>query len=320
MLGTGTATAAPAPHAPASAPPAAAYSVVAPYVDMAGPNRDNIGAAIDAGLTDVTAAFVIGKRCTPIWDDNEPVASDTAVTAAIQDAQTRGADVIVSFGGAAGKDLARTCTDVDALTTAYQSVIVKFGITGIDLDVEGDAIKARPQRASIARRFAAIRQLQSEDPDLVVSATLGVGPDGLPADQLSFLEKAKTSGTRIDLVNLMTMDYGHAVGDMGAAAVSAAEVSLTQLQSVWPTSTYANLGITPMIGQNDSAGEITTLDDARTIVSFAASNGVGRLAFWSLNRDQQCGRSDDRAHKAARNNCSGVKQAPLAFTHAFLGS
>lgn len=302
----------------AAAAPAIATSsgpVVAPYMEMAGPNRANLGAGIDAGLTSVTAAFVIGTGCTATWDDGTPVAKDQAVTQAIADAQSSGADVIVSFGGAGGKELARTCTDVSRLTDVYQSVITRFDITKIDFDIEGAAIRPKAEKASIARRFAAIRALEAEDPNLVVSATIGVGLSGLPKAQLSFLETAKSTGTRIDLVNIMAMDYGGSVGDMGTAATQAAADTLAQLQSIWPTSTYADLGITPMIGQNDSSGEVTSLQDAATIQAFAAANGVGRLAFWSLNRDEQC----TQHARSARNGCSGVAQRPMEFTQVLLG-
>jgi hypothetical protein len=130
---------------------------------------------------------------------------------------------------------------------------------------------------------------------------------------MSFLHVAQRTGTSLDLVNLMTMDYGAPVRDMGAAAVRAARKSLAQVQTVWPSATYGDLGITPMIGRNDSARETTTLRDAVAIRDFATDNGVGRLAFWSLNRDQQCGRDK------ARGNCSGVHQEKLAFTRALLG-
>ena len=301
--------------APASVASIRIQPAVAPYLDMPGPNSGNLDAAIKAGLGGVTASFVIGRACAPTWDDGVPVAKDRAVTALIANAQAEGAQVIASFGGAGGKDLARTCTDLGKLTAAYQSVVSRFGVTDVDFDVEGAAIKPKQQHASIARRFAAIRALETADPDLAVSVTIGVGQTGLPPAQMSFLGVAKRTDTRLDLVNIMTMDYGGAVSDMGAVAVAAAQDSLAQLQTLWPDDTYADLGITPMIGRNDSAGEVTTLADAADITTFARDSGVGRLAFWSLNRDQQCGRRTRRA----RSGCSGVQQAPLAYTGVFLG-
>ena len=112
----------------------------------------------------------------------------------------------------------------------------------------------------------------------------------------------------------MTMDYGGPVDDMGGTAIAAAEGTLAQVRSFWPDDTYANLGITPMIGDNDSAGETFTLGDAAEVVDFAATNGVGRLAFWSVNRDQQC-----KGLPSARSDCSGVDQEPMEFTLTFLG-
>jgi Glycosyl hydrolases family 18 len=290
---------------------------VAPYLEMAGPNIRNLSAAMSAGLHSVTAAFVIGNGCTPVWDDQEAVATDTAAARTIKGAQRRGAHVIVSFGGAGGIDLARSCNHVRRLTAAYQSVVTKFHVKRIDFDVEGAALNPSRQQSSISRRFAAIRALESHNPGLVVSATIPVGQRGLLPSGLSFLRMAKSSRTRIDLVNIMTMDYGVAVTHMGAAAIHAAQHSVTQIKSIWPRDSYANLGITPMIGRNDSAGEILTLSQASRIVAFAKEHSVGRLAFWSLNRDQRCPAGTPAT---AQDSCSGAHQRPEQFTRVFLAS
>jgi hypothetical protein len=288
---------------------------VAPYMDLSGPNPGNLAGAIDAGLTDVTAAFVVGRGCTPIWDDGSPVAKDKRKSKAIREAQVAGADVIISFGGAGGKELARSCTDQGELTDAYRAVIDRFGVTQVDFDVEGASIDPVEQKGSIARRFAAIRTLQQRMPGLEVSVTIAVGRGGLVPSGIHFLRVAKQTGTRIDLVNIMTMDYGGSVGDMGGTAIKGAEGTLAQVRSLWPDYTYANLGITPMIGDNDSPGETFGLDDAAEVRAFAAAHQVGRLAFWSVNRDQPCTRGTARA----RGGCSGVEQDPMEFTKTFLG-
>lgn len=289
---------------------------VAPYLEMAGPNVRNLDAAMSAGLRSVTAAFVIGRNCKPVWDDQQPVAADPAATTAIRTAQGKGAHVIVSFGGASGIDLARSCTNVRKLTAAYQFVVSKFHVKRIDFDVEGTALNPSRQTASISRRFSAIRALERQNPGLAVSTTIPVGQSGLLSEGLSFLRMAKSSRTRIDLVNLMTMDYGGPVTHMGAAAIHAAQHAVRQIKSIWPRDSYANLGITPMIGVNDSAGEILTLSQARHIVAFAKRHGVGRLAFWSLNRDRHCPAGTPTT---AQDSCSGVRQTPEQFTRVFLG-
>ena len=80
---------------------------------------------------------------------------------------------------------------------------------------------------------------------------------------------------------------------------------------------YANLGITPMIGQNDQSGEVFTLNNARDLLSFANANGVGRLAFWSVGRDQPC---PGGAGGGASPNCSSIAQNSLDFTNIFNGA
>jgi hypothetical protein len=107
------------------------------------------------------------------------------------------------------------------------------------------------------------------------------------------------------------MDYGHPVGDMAAAAKSAAEGTLTAARGVGLNVGYSNIGITPMIGNNDSAGEVVTQDNARDIVNWANSKGIGRLAFWSIGRDQPC------PGGGVSPNCSGLGGNSLDFTRIF---
>jgi hypothetical protein len=117
----------------------------------------------------------------------------------------------------------------------------------------------------------------------------------------------------VDLVNIMAMDYGHAVSNMGAAAVSAAQATRSQLNGMGLSGT--RIGITPMIGQNDSAGEIFKLTDASSTVSWARSNGVALMGFWSIGRDNGGCPGTDRASAT----CSGVSQSAFQFSSIFRG-
>jgi chitinase len=284
---------------------------VAPYVDMSNSAETMLDSAISsAGVRSYTASFIIGSGCTPIWGDSQGI-NNSVANAEIARAQSEGAQTIIAFGGAAGAELGQSCTDTGALTAAYQSVINKYNVNHLDFDIEGAAI-ADP--TSINRRFQAIRSLESSNPGLVVSLTIPVltsGPDGNGA---AFLRAAGTNGTRIDLVNAMTMDYGGGGIQMGSAALSAAQGTLNAARAVWPSFGWGNIGITPMIGQNDSAGEIFTITDAQTVVNFANSNGVGRLAFWSISRDQPCAGG---AGGGASPICSSINQNSLDFTRIF---
>src|SRR4029078_8624953 len=166
--------------------------------------------------------FIISNgSCTATWNGDTPLSSNLYVND-INSLRAQGGDVIISFGGAAGVALVefgRACTSVSALQAAYQSVITKYRLTWIDLDIEGASIA---DAASVNRRNQRSRALQAAIPGLRVSYTLPVNPTGLDGNGTNLLANAKANGTRVDVVNVMAMDYGSCGIDMGAAAINAA--------------------------------------------------------------------------------------------------
>jgi chitinase len=287
-------------------------TVVAPYLDMGNDQPGSLYRAIShAHLRAFTAGFVVGHGCTPTWDDGVAIRSDSSVDRVITKARSLGAHVIVSFGGAGGKDLARSCTSPGKLVAAYTAVINRFHLVDLDFDIEGQSL-AEP--VSIKRRFVAIAALEAKFPRLVVSLTVPIDPNGLDSQVRSLLVAAKADNVRVGLVNIMTMDYGGASINMGRAAISAARATVPQLRTIWPGWTQDRLGITPMIGTNDNVRETFTTADASAVARFARAHHVGRLAFWAIGRDSAC----PRHFKVPQDNCSGVGAPPLAFTRAFL--
>jgi hypothetical protein len=69
-----------------------------------------------------------------------------------------------------------------------------------------------------------------------------------------------------------------------------------------------------MIGVNDVASEIFTVDEAAQLVSFVKAKGLGWLSMWSATRDTQC---PGGAKPSADASCGSVVQAPFAFSKAF---
>jgi hypothetical protein len=288
--------------------------VVAPYLDMGARQPGLLYRAIrHAKLHYYSGGFVIGRGCTPTWDDGEPITTDRAVTAVVAKARSLGAHVIVSFGGAAGRDLARTCTDPERLAAAYQAAVTELGASDLDFDIEGVSL-ARP--AAIIRRFDAIKSLEAGNPRLKVSLTVPVDPNGMPTEVRKLLRTAAATPIRVDLVNIMTMDYGGGPRDMAAAAISGATGTLRQLRAIWPTAGYRNIGITPMIGRNDNVRLTFTVANARRLARFAANRHLGRLGFWAIGRDRRCG----SPHRHPQDDCSSLPQSPLAFTKALVAS
>jgi hypothetical protein len=287
---------------------------VAPYADLTNNQEPMLNqAASTAGLKAFSAAFVTGSGCTPIWGDTLPVTNDPTVTGEITTAENDGAQPIVSFGGESGIELADSCSNLSQLTAAYQSVINTLHVSHIDFDIEGAEI-AYPAQNDL--RFQAISALEAANPGLVVSVTIPVDPTGPDNYGQAFLAAAKADGARLDIINGMAMDYygtfDSGGAEMGTDAVDAAQATLAYAKTLWPSMTYANIGVTPMIGQNDDPAEVFTEADAHTLVSFAESNHLGRLAFWSVDRDQACGGS-----ASGLPECSEISQSPLDFTKIF---
>ena len=251
----------------------------APYVESW--NRTSVtNLANTTGHKFWTLAFIISNgSCTATWNGDTPLSSNLYLND-INSLRAMGGDVIISFGGAAGTELGQACTSVAALQAAYQSVITKYNLTWIDLDIEGAAIA---DAASVTRRNQAIRALQAANPSLRVSYTLPVTPTGLDGNGTNLLSNAKANGARVDVVNVMAMDYGSCGIDMGAAAINAASGTRNQIASLGMSS---SVGVTPMTDVNDTTCEVFTTANSRSLVNFAQANGFVRLlAYWAIGRD-----------------------------------
>ena len=144
-----------------------------------------------------------------------------------------------------------------------------------------------------------------------ISFTLPVLPTGLDHNGLNVLQTAQRDGLTPDVVNIMAMDYGPAVdngGQMGANAISAALNTIEQMRFIGLDS---KLGITPMIGVNDVAGEVFTLADAQSLLDFARDNpDIERLSMWSVSRDNDSTAGSPWASPTG----SGLVQDDYAFS------
>ncbi|ANP55249.1 hypothetical protein J2Z21_003247 [Streptomyces griseochromogenes] len=294
----------------------AASAGFAPYVDTSlYPAFDLLAAADATGVKNFNLAFITdGGGCTPKWGGVTDLTSD-GVAAQIGSLRAKGGDVRVSFGGASGSELATTCSSADALATAYGKAVDAFKLTKVDFDIEGGAL---PNTAANTRRAQAIAKLQAQHPNLDVSFTLPVMPEGLTQDGVNLLANAKSNGVKTDTVNIMAMDYGASYnGDMGDYAQQAATATQAQVKSVLGLSDSAawkTVAVTPMIGVNDVSSEVFKVDDATQLVNFAKSKGLGWLSMWSATRDKQC---DGGPKPTADATCSSIAQDKFAFSKAF---
>ncbi len=261
--------------------------------------------------------------CVPVWngDASQPVSAGRYLSD-IASLRALGGDVIPSFGGfsadRAGTELADSCADVNQIAAAFESVITTYNVTRLDLDVE---VQSLSRTDGIDRRNKALKIVEdwavANGRILQVQYTLPVEPAGLEANGLAVLQNAVANGTRVDVVNIMTFDYYDRVTtDMGAAALSAAQGLHSQLATLYPGKTSAELWamegntILPGIDDYPKKTEVTYLKDAQQLLDFARANGIGTLSIWAIQRDNGgCPGSRDK------NDCSGIVQNTWDFSH-----
>jgi hypothetical protein len=294
----------------ASAQPVPVHRIVAPYLDM-GKAFNNVAVIQEqSGTRWTTLAFVnAGKGCQPIWPGMTALADDRQIYAYVKEARSRGGKIILAFGGYDGTELAMACMDAKSLANAYSQAARRYRAQALDFDVEHLAIE---DQGSIDRRSEAIALIEKADPKLRIQFTLPATPKGLTAQSMNVLQSAVKHNIRVDVVNVMTMDYAIPMpdGGMGAAAISAIDGAREQLRELGLKTQF---GITPMIGVNDSAQETFTLADAQQVVDYAKQHDdVALLAFWSLGRD------NGSCTATVSPTCSGIAQQDWAFTKIFL--
>lgn len=268
--------------------------VVSPYLYV-GDSYQRLAAA--SGTDTFTLAFVTGFRGgKAVWDGG--VAPDPAWCASHK--------VCVSIGGAGSTtgELAGSIRDVSALASAYASIATTYHATSLDFDVEGASAN---NLASIARRNEALAILQRTH-STKITYTLAVMPSGLDSTGLAILKDAKAHGVKVSAVRVMAMDYGCNTKDMGAAAIKSGTSTRRQLDALGMHDTA--VGITPMIGTNDTEHEVFSLKDAKVVAGWTG----GPLGFWSLNRD-----NGTAVNAKANDGHSGVVQKPFEFLNILRG-
>jgi chitinase len=265
-----------------------------------------------------------------------------------------GGDVTISFGGYNGRDPSAVAEmyshnlqtgpnhysaakadamAIDNLRAEYQSAIDTYGVHHLDFDIEQDFYNGigyvNPNGAGglvddmVANhmRNEALIQLKHDNPNLEITYTVATLPGGMAENYLDMFAQAKTDGVKIDVVNIMAMDYfdGTPGDQMGDAAISAAKAVHAQLLSL---GINAKVGITPMIGQNDDVGsdgqnEVFTLNDAAQLETFAHAHTdwVAGIGMWELPRDSAS--NTDTTGQTPTSTSSGLIQDAFAFSKIF---
>ncbi len=314
-----------------TSPPTPGPSIFTAYVDVTATPTYPFETPSGPAQSNVILSFVVAgpdAHCTASWGgvySLDQAASHLDLDRRISQLRLVGGQALVSFGGQAGTELASACTNPVALREAYQSVVDRYKLTSIDLDLEGTSLQ---DTAAAARRAAAIKDIQDQartaGRSLAVWLTLPVSTTGLTATGASVVAGMLSAGVELAGVNGMTMDFdasGAAAQPLSRAVIQASTALHGQVRAAFAQAgqplddgqAWAKVGIIPMIGQNDVTSEQFTLADAGAVNQFARAHGVGQLSMWSLNRDSTCGPPLPATLPVVQTFCSGVDQGSERF-------
>jgi chitinase len=273
-----------------------------------------VAASKTSGVGNYHLAFLVdtpGKACSPAWG-GLPAYTIPWGYQITDTLRASGIKYSISFGGKSGKDLSKNCTSAQ-LTDIYEQVIKTYQPEGLDFDLEN-------KYTDVSKALTVIHNIQSKHPEIKISFTLPVLPNGL----LFSGKKVVTEAQRKNLnyfINLLAMNYNayaQCKGRMEHCAVLAANATQSYLKTIYPQQSDAKLwqmiSITPMIGVNDIAGEQFTLANATFVANFAKDTMINSLSMWTIARDQPC------SDKTSNPKCSGnrLQTQPYEFSKRFL--
>ncbi|MFE1949650.1 carbohydrate-binding protein [Streptomyces sp. NPDC059524] len=291
-----------------SAPAVTPGMAVAPYEYLGwGSPQDPTQVMAATGVKWFTLAFILSDgTCNPAWDGSRPLTggSDQSKINAIRAA---GGDVMVSVGGWSGAKLGEKCTSASALAGAYQKVIDAYGLKALDIDIENTEWASATVRQRVIDALKIVKANNAGLKTVITFGTTSSGPDSTGTDMI---KRGAASGLANDVWCIMPFDFGGGTTNMGTLTVQAMEGLKAQVKSAYGYSdsvTYAHIGLSSMNGTTDDAGELVRVSDFQTMLAYAQQHHIGRLTYWSVNRDRPCGSGSDA------DSCSGVTQQPYDY-------
>ena len=278
-----------------------------PFVDITNWPPFYINQTLQLGLHDYILSFVNSKKdiCKPAWgtwqidllDDSYKLNYD------LNSIKKHNGNIIISIGGATMKregidySLAKNCNDADSLKNALEEIENSLHTNWLDFDIEGDEAK---DNLKVEKYLNAIKLLQSEQKDTLISFTLSVMPSGFDDIQKNIIQKAILKGVKIKQINLMLMDFSEDLpandplkdkmfGYAKSAIESVNAYFKESFKDIYPPfngNYYYKIGAIVMIGQNDVSNEWCYPNDFKKLRDFAKQKNMPLLSFWALHRDK----------------------------------
>lgn len=263
------------------------------------------------GLRALTLAFATGECGKEHWGTLNAQRMAMANIPALQQANL---GYMISTGGVDGMFTCQTEAGMDAFIQRYQST----HLLGFDFNIE-----AQQTQEMIQQLVHQVGLAMNKHPELRYSFTLaaiGAGEgNSLNRTGQWVMDAIAKEGMNTPHVNLMVMNYGKADSgscmvregrcDMVASAIRA----VNNLHRTYKLP-LSRIEITPMVGINDETSNVFTLEDAHKLAHYVATNKLGGLHYWSLNRDTSC----PQATESVSATCHGLAGLnKLAFMQVF---
>jgi chitinase len=303
----------------------------APYVDVTLTPNYQFQLPTNNKARQSVLGFVVSNdssACAPSWGgvySLEEANQSLNLDSRIAQVRTEGASPIVAFGGQKNTSLQVGCFNQSALTGAFTSVIDRYHLHAIDLDVEGSALNDFAANRRLAVAMARI-QASPGHRHLAVWLSVPVETSGLQDNAQSLVATMLRAHVNLAGVDTLSMDFTDTTPNLDMLGAVEASLNSTHAQlstlfhrygvSLRSKILWNHMGVTVMIGQNNETNQVFTLGNAHGLVSFARRTGLGRVSFWSLNRDAQCGSSFAESGVLS-TTCSGVAEPNLGFSKVF---
>ena len=214
----------------------------APYVDTTlYPAFDLASAAQASGNKYYTLAFIVaGSTGEPAWGGQDSLAVSTGyMSSQITALRALGGNVVVSFGGATGRNWPRWSSNPTTLQADYQQVVNEYNLTRLGFRHRRRGRRRarfdRPPQPGPGRLAAGQRRRGQPHSNLAHAAGAAQRLDGRWS-----LRRAirRYHGVSLSGVNVMAMDYGDScrpnpAGQMGTYAIDAAESTCNQLRQIY---------------------------------------------------------------------------------------
>lgn len=264
--------------------------------------------ALLPGNNVITWAFATGECGSETWGGT-PAIAITNVNIPLF--VNKNIDYIIAAGGANG---VFTCSSVDGMkkfVDRYRS----NNLLGVDFDIENGY-----SQAQLDELMQVTAALQQQEP-LRVSLTLATAAvvnntiNTLGQEALAAANKANLQYT----VNLMAMDYGSTntcqvdPKTKQCDMVASAEFAVKEFSRMYHIP-LKRIELTLMLGDNDTANEIVTLNDAKQIADWAKANQLAALHYWSFDRDRGCASPPANASPT----CNTVVRASMMYDQTLL--